>query len=202
MFYICLAFVSCRFLLTWTGTGHEAMTALRMRNSPGLCYWVSLVLFLIFIQMLTSLVVFGGEFISSSEMVIGPFRFCLIDNGEKICDVLQRRGYCNWGGAAVTTVCLCLPLVLVAFASLASLFAAYGRDDALLRFSVALQVASIVLVSTGLISFVAFHHFSWKHATVWFYVCAGVPFELAVVTLLTYPKLGSLNRKPPAAEML
>lgn len=178
-------------------TGHEAMTAPSDRNSTGLRHWISAVLLLIFIQMLISLVVFGGEFICSSEIAISPFHFCLIHHGEKFCDV--------WQGptsdikvdvvTVVIIVSLYVPLVFVAFALLTTLFAAYGRDGLLLCLSGVLQAASSLLILTGVIAFLVLNqsYLSWKHMTIWFYSCCGVHIELTAVTLLTLVSTKKLN---------
>lgn len=115
------------------GTGHEAMTALSLRNSTSLCYWISVLLLLILIQMLTSLVVFGGEF-CSSETAISPFHFCLIQHGEKFCDVSQQPDSDIMGDTFRTVIIFSLyvPLVFVAFDLLSTLFAAYGRGRTLI----------------------------------------------------------------------
>lgn len=171
------------------GTGHQAMTALSLRNSTSLCYWISLLLLLILIQMLTSLVVFGGEFICSSETAISPFHFCLIQHGEKFCDIWQQpvSGIKGDTFRTVIIVSLYVPLVFVAFALLSTLFAAYGRGRTLFCLSAALQAVSSLLILTGVITFVALNHsyLSWEHLTVWFYICSGVHLELAFVAALT-----------------
>lgn len=186
------------------------MTALSDRNSTGLCHWISALLLLIFFQMLISLLVFGGEFICSSEIAISPFHFCLIQHGEKFCDV--------WQGpnsdikvdivTAVIIVSLYAPLLFVAFALLSTLFAAYGRDGLLLCLSGALQAASSLLILTGVIAFLVLNqsYLSWKHMTIWFYSCCGVHSELIVVTLLTFVSTKKLNSVynpnfEPLAEM-
>lgn len=172
------------------GTGREATGSPSVRMSTGLCSWISALLLLILTQMLTSLVVFGGEFICSSETLISPFHFCLIHRGQKFCDLWQRPDSGVKEGAFTVVIIFGLyaPLVFVAFAVLSTLFAAYGRDCSLLRFSVALQAASSLLTLTGLTSFLVLNHtyLSWEHMTVWFYVCSGVHFQLAASTALTY----------------
>lgn len=148
-----------------------------------------MLLLLIFIQMLTSLVVFGGEFICSSEAAISPFYFCGIQHGEKLCDAWQQTDSDLTGGTFTTVIILSLyaPLAFVAFALLSTLLAAYGGESSLLWISAALQVASSLLILTGVIAFAAlnYSHLSWKHLTIWFYICCGVPLELAFVAALT-----------------
>lgn len=166
------------------------MTALSLRNSTSLCYWISLLLLLlILVQMLTSLVVFGGEFICSREAAISPFHFCLIQHGEKSCDVWKQPGPdIKWDTfRTVIILSLYAPLVLVAFALLSTLLAAYSRSRALLWLSAALQTASSLLILTGVIAFVALNHsyLSWENLTIWFYICSGVHFELGFAAALT-----------------
>lgn len=178
------------------GSGQEAMTA-PLRNSTSLCYWILVLLLLILIQMLTSLVVFGGEFICSSETVISPFRFCLNQHGEKFCDIWQQPDSDIKGDIFRTVIIFSLyvPLVFVAFALLSTLFAAYGRDRTLLWLSAALQAASSFLILTGVISFVALNHsyLSWEHLTIWFYICCGAHLELAFAAALTCVSTDKLN---------
>lgn len=168
--------------------GHEAMAGLSLRSSTSV-YWISVLLLLILCQMLTSLVVFGGEFISSNEMAISPFHFCLIQHGERFCDVWYQPDSDIKGGIFRTVMIfsLYLPLVFVAFALLSTLFAAYGRNSTLLWFSAALQAASSLLILTGVVAFVALNHLhlSWEHLTIWFYFCPGVHLELAFAAALT-----------------
>lgn len=179
------------------GKGHEAMTALSDRNSTGPRYWISAALLLIFIQMLISLVVFGGEFICSSEIAISPFHFCLIQHGEKFCDVWQEPKSDITVDVFTTAIIFSLyaPLAFVAFALLSTLFAAYGRDDLLLCLSGALQAASSLLILTGILAFLVLNqsYLSWKHMTIWFYSCCGVHAELIAMTLLTYVSKKKLN---------
>lgn len=167
----------------------KAMTALSFRNSTCLCCWISALLLLTLIQMLTSLVLFDGEFICSSETAISPFNFCVTQHGEKFCDVWQKNNSDITGDAfrSVTVFSLYTPLVFVGFALLTTLFAAYGRDSSLLWLSAALQAVSSLLILTGVITFVALNHsyLSWKHLTIWFYICCGVHFELAFAAVLT-----------------
>lgn len=168
----------------------ETTAAPSVRNPTGLCYWISALLLLIFIQMLTSLVAFGGEFIRSSEAVISPFGFCLIQHGEKFCGVTRRPDTdINVDVlAAVIIISLCVPLVFVAFVFLSMLFAAYGRSSSVLCLSLALQAASSLLILTGVIAFLVLNqtYLSWEHMTIWFYTCCGVHIELIVATLLTF----------------
>lgn len=170
--------------------GREVMNALSDRNSTGLCYWIPALLFLIFIQMLTSLVVFGGEFICSSETAISPFHFCLIQHDKKFCDVWQRPDSDTKVDVLTPLIIVSLyaPVVFVAFALLSSLFAAYSRDDTVLCLSVALQAASSLLILTGLIAFMVLNqsYLSWKDMTIWFYICSGVHLELVVVIALSH----------------
>lgn len=173
------------------------MTAPSLRSSTSLFYWISVLLLLIFIQMFTSLVVFGGEFICTSETAISPFRFCLIQHGEKFCDVWQQPDFDTKGDAFRTVIIFSLysPLVFVAFAFLSTLCAAYGRGKTLLWLSTALQAASSLFILTGVIAFVALNHsyLSWENLTIWFYICCGVHLELAFVAALTCVSADKLN---------
>lgn len=175
--------------------GHEVMNALSDRNSTGLCYWIPALLLLIFIQMLTSLVVFGGEFICSSETTISPFHFCLIQHGKKFCDVWPDSYTKVDVLAPLIIVSLYAPLVFVAFALLSSLFAAYSSDGTVLCLGVALQAASSLLILTGVIAFMVLNqsYLSWKDITIWFYSCYGVHLELVVVTVLSHVFVKKLN---------
>lgn len=169
------------------------MAALSVRRTP---LWISVLLLLIFIQMVTSLVLFGGVFILSKETLISPFLFCLIrQHGELSChnghrvpvsgaDSETKRNVLT----AVVTLSLYAPLVLVAFALLSMLFAAYAKDRATLWCSMACQAASSLLLLTGVVAFLLLNqlHVSWEHMTPWFYVCVGVQVQLVIVTALTH----------------
>lgn len=89
--------------------------------------------------------------------------------------------------ATAVLLCLYIPVVLVAFALLAMLLAAYSRDRAAVWFSAACQAASSLLVLTGVLSFVALYqtYVNWENMTVWFYLCVLVPVELLATTVLT-----------------
>ena len=172
------------------------MAALSVRRPPGHFLWTSVFLLLIFIQMSTSLLCFGGVFIRSKEAVISPYQFC----------PAQQHGYlsCNgWDRSVVTgaeskitinilrqlvILSLYIPVVLVAFALLAMLFAAYARDRAAYWFSMACQAASSLLFMTGIIGFLVLNqsYVSWEHMTTWFYICVGVQVQLVVTTVLTF----------------
>lgn len=169
-------------------------------------------LLLILIQMLTSLVVFGGEFICSSEAAISPFYFCVIQHGEKLCDAWQHTDSDLTAGTFRTVVIFSLyaPLAFVAFALLSTVLASYGRESSLLWISAALQMASSFLILNGVIAFVVlnYSHLSWKHLTIWFYICCGVHLELAFVAALTCVSADTLklysglNRDLLTEEML
>lgn len=158
------------------------MAALSVRRTH---LWISALLLLIFIQMVTSLVLFGGVFILSKETLISPSLFCLIrQHGELSCD----EGYRVPVLTAAVTLSLYAPLVLVAFALLSMLFAAYAKDRATLWCSMACQAASSLLILTGVIAFLLLNqlYVSWEHMTPWFYVCVGVQVQLVIVTALTH----------------
>lgn len=149
---------------------------------------ISVLLLLIFIQMLTSLVLFGGVFILSDETLISPFLFCVtLHRGERFC---HREADSELKTNALTTVVilgLYVPLVLVAFALLSMLFAAYAKDRGTLQCSLACQAASGLLILTGIAGFLLLNQFyaSWEHMTPWFYVCVGAQLELVFTTALT-----------------
>lgn len=164
------------------------MTAL----SRGCWRWISVLLLCIITQILTCLVIFGGEFIRSEEILISPFRFCPIgQSGELSCT--DRYG-ASVGGAGLQMVetlvilALYVPVVLVSFALLAMLLAAYTKDTAAVCVSMACQGASSILILTGIIAFLMLNWFyvSWDHMTLWFYVCVGLPVQLIAVTALTH----------------
>lgn len=87
----------------------------------------------------------------------------------------------------VLYICLLTPLVLLSFASLSLLLAAYGRDEPTVRLSVALQAASWLFIVIGLAGylFVILRYLSWQHVASWFYVYAAVQVELVATILLT-----------------
>ncbi len=155
--------------------------------------WISVFLLLIWVQMLTSLVLSAGVFVLSDEALISPFRFCLI-RGEPSCDGWRRDPASGAESeikinilATVVILALYVPMVLVAFALLATLLAAYARDGATLRFGMACQAASSLLILTGIIGFLLLNrsHASWENMTLWFYICVGAQVELAIATALT-----------------
>lgn len=170
------------------------MAALSARRPIGPWTWISVLLLLILIQMLTSLVLFGGVFILSNETLISPTLFCLIhQHGELSCDNRYRNPASGADSEikinlrTVVILGLYVPLVLMAFALLSMLLAAYAKDRAALWFSMALQAASSLLILTGVVAFLLLNHLyvSWEHMTPWFYVCVGVQVQLVVVAALT-----------------
>lgn len=177
--------------------GHEVINAPSDRNSTGFFYWIPALLLLIFIQMLTSLVVFGGEFICSNEMTISPFHLCPIQHGKKVCDVWQQPNFDTKVVilTALIIVSLYTPLVFVAFALLSSLFAAYSSNGTILRLSVALQAASSLLILIGVFTFTVLNqpYLSWKDITIWFYICYGAHLQLVVSTVLSHVFAKKLN---------
>lgn len=98
----------------------------------------------------------------------------------------------NFGSAihvnAVLYVCLLAPLVLLSFAGLSLLFAAYGRDERTICLSVALQAASWLLILIGLTVylFVNLCYMSLENVASWFYAYAAVQVELAITIFLTH----------------
>lgn len=156
--------------------------------------WISVFLLFIISQMLTCLVISGGVFIRSKEILISPFRICPIgQHGELSCDDGYRASV---GGGniensvpeALVIYALYVPLVLVSFALLAMLLAAYAKDRGSLCLSMACQGASSILTLTGVIAFLVLNWFylRWDHMTLSFYVCVSVPVQLVVVTALTH----------------
>lgn len=171
------------------------LSLLSARRLIGPWTWISMLLLLILIQMLSSLVLSGGVFILSNETLIKPTLFCLIhQHGELSCDNWHRIPASGADSEIkiniLTTVVilgLYVPLVLVAFALLCMLLAAYAKDRAALWFSMALQAASSLFILTGVVVFLLLNqlYVSWEHMTPWFYVCVGVQVQLVVVTALT-----------------
>lgn len=172
------------------------MAALSVRRPTRLSLWISVFLLLIFIQMSTSLVRFGGVFIHSNEALISPYHFCPTQqHGDLSCN--------GWYWSFVTgaeseitinilrlvvILSLYIPVVLVAFALLAMLFAAYAKDRAVLWFSMTCQAASSLLFLNGIICFLVLYqsYVSWEHMTIWFYLCVGVQVELVIITVVTF----------------
>lgn len=170
----------------------SVMAALSVRR-PTRLSWISLFLLLIFVQMLTSLVLSAGVFVLSSEALISPFHFCFKHrHGDLSCD--------GWHGnrgaeseikinilATAVILGLYIPVVLVAFALLAMLLAAYAKDRAALWLSMACQAASSLLILTGIIGFLVLNrsHVSWENMTLWFYMCVAVQVQLVIITALT-----------------
>uniref|UniRef100_A0A8C9XZ39 Uncharacterized protein n=1 Tax=Sander lucioperca TaxID=283035 RepID=A0A8C9XZ39_SANLU len=169
------------------------MAVLSARRSTGLFLWILVFLLLIFIEMLTSLVLFGGVFILSSEALISPFHFCLTrQHGELSCNYSRPVSGAESEIkiiilATAVILGLYIPVVLVAFALMTMLLAAYTKDTATLRFSMACQAASILLMLAGIIVFLILYesYLNLEHMTIWFYVCVGVPFQLFIITVLT-----------------
>lgn len=158
--------------------------------------WISVFLLLIYIQMLTSQVLFAGVFILSEETLISPFLFCVTrQHGELYCGEWYRSP--EYGAESelkiniltpLVTLCLYVPVVLVAFALLAMLLASYAKDGATLWFSMACQAASSLLILTGLIAFLLLNesYVRLEHLTLWFYICVGVQVQLGIVAVLTH----------------
>lgn len=168
------------------------MTAVPVRRTTSLLFWISVsFLLLAFVQMLSSLIFSAGVFIFSGEGFISPFHICLTSqHGEPSCrSPLNGAEYGIIINILSTVVILCLyiPVVLVAFALLAMMFAAYAKDTATLCFSMLCQAASSPLIFAGLFIFLLLNQSnkSWDHMTVWFYLCVGAAVELGVTAVLT-----------------
>uniref|UniRef100_A0A665UW48 Transmembrane protein n=1 Tax=Echeneis naucrates TaxID=173247 RepID=A0A665UW48_ECHNA len=155
----------------------------------------ALFLLLIFSQQLTSLFLFDGVFICSTDVLISPFRFCLKKDGQVYCSSVCE-GECDikiYMATIAVILALYMPVVLVAFALLAMLFTVYARETATLTFSMICQAASSLLIVAGIIVFLLFNwqYVSWEALTPWFYMCMGVQVELIITTVL----IGILRRK-------
>lgn len=160
---------------------------LAMKNPTKCCLWISVFLLLIFIQMITSLLLFPGVFIASSDAQTYPFK---PQDGKLYHLSLWGAEFEIITDIVSTVVFLGLyaPVVLVAFALLAVLLTAYAKDKAALWFSMACQAASSLLILTGIIAFLVLNHpyVTWEDMTLWFYVCVGVQVELDITTVLTW----------------
>lgn len=170
--------------------------ALSVKNATCHYLFISGILLLVYLQMLTCLVYSAGVFVLSNELLISPFRFCQArQGGELFCSEMSNDHL--WGAESVininivTTlvkVCLYVPVVLVAFALLAMVFAAYAKDRSVASLSMVCQAASTLLTLAGMIVFLLFYrsYLSWKDMGYGFYICVSVQVELAITTVLTY----------------
>lgn len=159
------------------------MAALSVRKATAFSLWISLILLLILTQMLTSLMLFAGVFIFSDDALISSFHWWYQ------IDVSGAESEGNVDPPSIVLILtLYVPLVLVAFALLAMLLAAYAKDKAALWFSMASQAASSLLILTGIVGFLIFYwsYVSWERTTIGFYICVGVQVELAVTTVLSW----------------
>lgn len=152
-----------------------------MRKTTWQCLLISMSLLLILLQMSSSLVVFSGVFIHSDEVLISPFT----------CPERYNVYGADCGittDIIIITLGLYVPLVLVAFALLSMLFAAYARDGAAMGLSMALQAASSLLIHAGIIGFLVLYqsYVTWEHMTLSFYLCVGVQVQLVITTVLTW----------------
>lgn len=121
---------------------------------------VTAFLLVILAEILVSLVLDGGVFSFRPEML-------LVDT--------------------VRCVCRLAPVVLLSFACLSILLAAYGRDEAVACLSVALQAASWLLILIGLVGYLSLNlgHLSCGQVAPWVYVYAAIEVELPVTIYLT-----------------
>lgn len=106
-------------------------------------------------------------------------------HGELICSQRQWSDYSGqkmYGIETILVLFFYVPIVLVAFAVLCMLLAAYAKDRTTLQCGMVCQAASALLTLGGIIMFVAYFH---SYLTLWFYLCVGVEVQLIVTTVLT-----------------
>lgn len=169
--------------------------------SPGFkSFGIAVLLLLNFLQ--TVLLHTNGVFIHSDKVLIGPAFFYLnSQHDEPMCRPWES---CSPSGHShqktyftelVLLLCFYVPIVLVPFAMLGMLLAAYSKDRTTLQCSMACQAASSLLILGGIITFlISFHSYlSWKDMTHWFYLCVGVEAQLIITTTLTSVLQKELN---------
>lgn len=166
------------------------MAAFSLRNPTWHILGISLFLLLVFLQMITSFVYYGDVFIQSNEVSIrfGQhderfYRDWLRSYSTRLSSMIIINMFCK-----LVVLCLYVPVVLLLFALLAMLLAAYAKDKTTLRFSMACQAASSSLILYGLILFLLSLHSSYlnlKDMTLCFYIYVGVSVQLMITTLLT-----------------
>lgn len=168
------------------------MARLRVKRPTRRSLGISVLLLFIFIQVVTSLVVFAGVFILSNNFLISPLHSCPThEYSQLFCHKLnlfsEAESQIEIITKTVIIISLYSPVVLVAFALLAMLFVVYTKDRAVLWLSMACQAASSILILTGITVFLLLNqsYVSWGGLTICFYVCVAVPFELIITTVLT-----------------
>lgn len=139
------------------------MTALPVRSPMWWPFWT----FVLLLQMATSLEHFIVVLNLSSEII----------SHKIIINFLT----------SLVTMCFYGPVVLLAFALLATLLATYAKDITVLRFSVICQAGSSLLTLVGIIGYLLLHlsHLPWKDMTLWFYMLVLLQAQLIVTTVLT-----------------
>lgn len=154
------------------------MAALSLMSPTWRSGWISLFLLLIYSQMV--IVVFHGVFISSDEALI---------NHSHLSVTHQHNEILWWYYILSTLVIwgLYVPVILMAFALLSMLFAAYTKDRAVFWLSFVCQAASSLLILTSIIAcwLLSQLYVSWDK-TLSFYICVGVQVQLVIATALTH----------------
>ena len=143
--------------------GSFIMTASSVKSHTQCSFWTFALLLLVSLQAATLLTycgvvfIFSSEFLSSNEININFFKTLVI-------------------------LCFYVPVVLLAFALLATLLAAHAKDIAVLRFSMICQAASCLLTLVG---YLHQSYMTWKDMTTWFYVPVFMQVQLILTTVLT-----------------
>ncbi|KAJ0069710.1 hypothetical protein NL108_012324 [Boleophthalmus pectinirostris] len=153
---------------------------------------IAISLFLIFIQISTSLLIFAGEFIHTDTLLISPFDTAIVHSNETAFKIwYDTRNHEYWMQnnflATVVLLSLYIPIVLVAFSLLAVVLAAYADDQAVMWLSMLGQGLSSLLLLVGILGFLHLHwtNVSWNGLTCWFFACVGAQVELALTATVT-----------------
>ncbi|KAJ0029226.1 hypothetical protein NQD34_004223, partial [Periophthalmus magnuspinnatus] len=162
---------------------------------------IAVFLFLVFIQISTSLLIFSGEFIHTDKLVISPFHTCIVQGNETAFGIWwdTKKHECwtqNTFFATVVMLSLYIPIVLVAFSLLAAVLAAYADDKALMWLSALGKGLSSLFLLIGILGFLFLHQtdVDWNGLTFWFYACLGAQVELALAAALTNRSLKSCDK--------
>lgn len=169
--------------------GCQRVSVLCVKSPTGCCVWISVFLLLIFIQVSASLVYFGGVFAIFDNALISPFQICPKHGELYFYSVQGAESKININILEPAVILsLYVSVVLVAFALLSMVLAAYAKDKPALKCSMVCQAASGLLIVIGIIGFMILNHscLIGGHMTLSFYVCVGVQVELALTTVLTY----------------